>query len=113
MFDCETIRGTPHEMGVQHGRAFRHLIRGNVQKWAMRHTFQGTDEHLDSGLESVRRAERTHAPWLFEELRGIADGSGVDYAWIERMHLQVWGLVPKSEQPHILGRHGLGPQRNQ
>jgi hypothetical protein len=95
MFDPVTVTGTPYEMGFQHGRAFRHVIRGNVHVYSMRHTFQGADEELNTGLADIRQAEQTHAPWVFDELRGIADGSGVEYAWIERMHLQVWGLVPK------------------
>ena len=94
MFDCVTFRGTPYEMGLQHGRAFRHVIRGNVHAYPMRHTFQGTDEEMDAGTESARRSDEKYAPWVFDELRGIADGSGVDPIWIERMHLRVWNTVP-------------------
>jgi hypothetical protein len=94
MFDCETLTGTHYEMGLQEGRIFRHLIRGNVHAYAMRHTFQGSDSELDAGLEQMRQIYQTLAPWVFEELRGIAEGSGVDYIWIERMHLRVWNLVP-------------------
>jgi isopenicillin-N N-acyltransferase-like protein len=93
----ETVRGTPYEMGLQHGRAYRHVIHANVHVYSMRHTFQGSDAALDAGLKPCRDAERRRAPWVFEELRGIAEGSGVDYPWIERMHLRVWGFVPKAE----------------
>ena len=94
MFDCVTLKGTPYEMGLQHGRVFRHLIRGNVHAYPMRHAFQGTDQEMDAGLNEARESDHTYAPWVFEELRGIADGSGVEYIWIERMHLRVWNRVP-------------------
>ncbi len=100
MFNCETLTGTHYEMGLREGRIFRHLIRWNVHTYAMRHTFQGSDPELGAGLERMRQIYRTLAPWVFEELQGIAEGSGVDYIWIERMHLRVWNLVPnKSLSP--------------
>lgn len=105
--DVETVRGTHYEMGVQHGRAYRHVIRGNVHAYAMRHDFQGRDEELDEGLKKVRESAETFTPWVFEELRGIAKGSGVEYSWILRMHLRVWNVVPKAP-PSPGGCTGIG-----
>jgi hypothetical protein len=65
----ETVRGTPYEMGLQHGRAYRHVIHGNVHAWALRHTFQGTHAALDAGLKPYRAA-------LLERVRGVP-GSGM------------------------------------
>ncbi len=93
----ETVRGSHYEMGLQHGRIYRHVVIGNVRAWAMRHDFQGSDEELDEGLEAVRAGDETFAPWVFEELRGIAEGSGVPLPWIVRMHLRVWNRVPRKD----------------
>jgi len=95
----ETVRGSHYEMGLQHGRAWRHVIHASVHAWALRHDFQGTDEAADKALEPVREGDRTFAPWVFDELRGIAEGSGVPPAWIERMHMRVWNRVPRTGLP--------------
>jgi predicted choloylglycine hydrolase len=105
----ETVRGSHYEMGVQHGRAYRHVIIGNVHTYALRHSFQGTDEELDTVLERPRRSHEQFAPWVFEELRGIADGSGIPLPHIIRMHLRVWNAVPRRElQPESSGCTGIG-----
>jgi len=101
MFECETVKGSHFEMGLQHGRIFKHVIQSNIHQYAMRHTFEGSDVDMDRGLKKTRIAEKKYAPWIFEELNGISKGSGVEYKWIERMHLRVWGAVAK--KPYING----------
>ena len=106
---AETVQGSHYDMGLQHGRAFRHVITGNVHAFALRHDFQGTDEELDQALEPERRGDETFAPWVFEELKGIAEGSGVPLPLITRMHLRVWNRVPRKElKPCGGGCTGIG-----
>ncbi len=93
----ETFSGTHYEMGVQHGRAFRHAVHATVAN-TLRHDFEESDAELDAGLSEVRASNLAFAPWLEEELRGIAEGSGVDYALIERLHLRVWNNVPRARR---------------
>ncbi len=95
----ETVRGTPYEMGLQHGRIFRHLIHANVAQYAKRHTFEGSDERLDETLAGQRAIQEELCPWVFEELRGIAQGSGVDLPWIERLHMRIWNILPNAPYP--------------
>jgi hypothetical protein len=91
----ETVSGSPYEMGRQQGQIFRHIIRANLQQWAMRHDFQGSDDYLDERLAARRSANQTLAPWIEEEMRGIADGSGVDLPGLHRLNLRAW------EVPHL------------
>lgn len=99
----ETVRGTPYEMGLQQGRIFRHLIHANVAQWAMRHTFEGSDELLDATMAGQRAIQEELCPWVFEELRGIAEGSGVDLPWIERLHMRIWNALPNQPYPGDAG----------
>jgi len=94
----ETVRGTHYEMGFAHGKALRHLIHGLVSK-TMRHTFEESEEELDRELALIRKGDETFSPWIFEELRGIADGSGVALEHLERTHLRVW-TVPRKAIEH-------------
>lgn len=99
----ETVRGTPYEMGLQHGRIFRHVIHANIAQFAMRHTFEGSDELLDETLAGQRAIQEEMCSWAFEELRGIAEGSGVDLPWIERMHMRIWNILPNQPYPGDAG----------
>jgi hypothetical protein len=60
----EIVSGTPCEMGRQQGQIFRHVIHANMQQWAMRHDFQGSDDYLDEKLATRRSANQTIAPWI-------------------------------------------------
>jgi hypothetical protein len=77
------LHGEPYEMGLQHGVALREEIwslwgacerlilnaRGPRRGWAIR-----------NGLLAVARVMERHvAPELRQELRGVADGSGLGY----------------------------------
>ncbi len=94
----ETFSGSHYEMGVQHGRAFRHVVHATVAN-TLRHVFEESDAELDAGLRGIRAGNLRFAPWLEDELRGIAEGSGVEYGKIERLHLRVWNNVPRGKHP--------------
>jgi hypothetical protein len=105
----ETLRGSHHEMGLQHGRALRHTIVGAAHTWVLRHDFQWTDEEADAVLAPARLGDETFALWVLDELRGIADGSGVPLPLIQRMHWRVWNwMTPKPLPPHAGGCTGIG-----
>lgn len=101
--EIETVRGDPFEMGRQMGGIFRHVIRADVHQWAARHDFQGEDEYLDECLAPRRLANASVAPWIEEELRGLAEGSGVPLAWLHRLNLRVWYVPRKSQAAETAG----------
>jgi hypothetical protein len=86
------LTGTPYELGLQHGRALRDEVRGSlaqvlgyfrrylkvplVRRWL-----------VNGWLDRVWRAERPFvAQEYLEELRGLADGSGVALRDLYRLH---------------------------
>jgi hypothetical protein len=79
MFIAETVRGTHYEMGLEQGRLFRHVIQANVHTWVMKHANRMTEGEMDALVAGPRRSDEALAPWVFEELRGIAEGSGIDH----------------------------------
>jgi isopenicillin-N N-acyltransferase like protein len=84
------LRGTPYEQGVQLGRGAAHLIAANVR--AARQLSERVAGGIDlAAYESMTRrnaawVERTF-PELLDELHGVAEGSGVDYA--DLLHLNL------------------------
>lgn len=86
----ETVSGSPYEMGFQQGKIFKHVIKGDVHQWAMRHSFQGSDEYLKKSKEVSRKLNLNMAPWIEEEIKGLADGSGVDAEWLHLLNLRIW-----------------------
>lgn len=94
MFITETVRGTHYEMGLEQGRLFRHVIQANVHTWVMRHAFLFSDAQMDAFVEESRRSDEALAPWVFKELQGIAEGSGVALPWIQRLHWRLWNKLP-------------------
>ena len=102
----ETLRGSHYEMGVQHGRLHRHVIHA-VAHNTIRHDFEQDDAELDELLSPMVALVEKIAPWVFEELQGIAEGSGVEYGVIRRMHFRVWNMVPRKPSP-TAGCTGIG-----
>jgi predicted choloylglycine hydrolase len=80
------LSGSPYEMGYQHGQALRPLIDGMVRYESRRHAHTAPAALNQEGvLARVGRA----APALLEELRGIADGSGLPFEQLLEVNLQV------------------------
>ncbi len=80
------LKGTPYEMGYQQGALFRDDIRENV-----RYLFEVKGKELKVELGGIKlldpkrviagivAQQKKHVPGrFFEEMKGIADGSGVD-----------------------------------
>ncbi len=80
------LSGSPYEMGYQHGQVLRPLIDGMVRYESRRHTHAAPAPlQQEAVLARVGRA----APELLEELRGIADGSGLPFEQLLEVNLQV------------------------
>ena len=73
-------RGTWGDMGQQVGTMFAPLIARHVDAW-MRHVARETGAGRDAILAAARRFRapiQEHAPFLWEELEGMAQGAGLD-----------------------------------
>lgn len=82
-FPCIEVRGTPRELGRQQGEALRELLRelvelivDRVNKGRPDKPMLSYEQCLNVAAESIRPAD-AYAPGLMEELRGVAEGSGV------------------------------------
>jgi isopenicillin-N N-acyltransferase-like protein len=83
------VRGTPYEMGRQHGTQLAHLIReamrsndSNVVRYATL-----PQDKLNRLIEKHKEIIEMIRPEQFDELKGIADGAGVDYDGLLEMFL--------------------------
>jgi isopenicillin-N N-acyltransferase-like protein len=70
------MRGTPHEMGLQHGDQCAALIRDVVAHYGR---YQAAGEEVRAAIQSIRATlEAEHAP-LLEEMQGIAAGAELPF----------------------------------
>ncbi len=72
------LSGTPYEMGRQQGEAFADLVGVAIDMVIPAGRY--SDAHKARVLAQVERNLDDVFPEALEELRGIADGAGVDYA---------------------------------
>lgn len=99
--------GTPYEIGYDIGRGVAERIRGGVA--AMRDELGGGDPDVAiARIGPYREATAAAAPWLLEELRGMADGADVPF---EHLFL----LNAAEEVSQAVGRSGctvagVGPE---
>jgi len=96
-----TLDGTPYEMGLAHGRALRKEIREIVGLWQ-----KDLEETTKTGAaafikEFLARTNftasiRKWTPGLLDEVRGIADGAGLDFETIYAYQLidESWVVGP-------------------
>lgn len=92
MFFVERLGGTPHQIGVAYGRAFRHVIAANCC-WSVQHPNAAWSDRIEQGealFKTLRDRHLERWPWLAQEMAGIAEGSGVDLDLIERMNFRIW-----------------------
>jgi len=69
------LKGTPKEIGLQHGRAFKDDIQEFYDFYCCR-IAQRTPDQLDP---SVLRYLKRRTPYLLEEMEGIAKGAGLSF----------------------------------
>jgi len=95
------LAGTPYEMGKIHGRTLKAEIRELVRRWKedLEKTYQVTaDAFIRKLLEKTdfRPAIDRWTPGLLDEVRGIADGAGVDFDTMYAYQLidETWAMGP-------------------
>jgi hypothetical protein len=85
------LRGTPYEMGFQHGRLLQAQVKGTIQRvmhpeGKLAEAPEYTAYLMMRGL--MHDMLRKHLPARFvEEMRGLAEGAGVEYAEVEAGNL--------------------------
>lgn len=85
--------GTPRQLGEAHGEIFRDTIRANVRLLVDNSHRAANKNCLEAATAWARRQSRCHCerwPWLGEEIRGIARGSGVAFEKIEQLNFRIW-----------------------
>ncbi|WP_113922468.1 C45 family autoproteolytic acyltransferase/hydolase [Cognataquiflexum aquatile] len=102
-----TFSGSGYELGLQHGKYFKEEIGEIVQKWR-----ESVNAQLDKEAEEVLKEFFAYAdfdssikkwtPELYEEIRGIADGSGQDFDQIMVFSLldEFWVYLNSLENHH-------------
>jgi predicted choloylglycine hydrolase len=71
------LEGTPYEVGFQHGRFLKNEIHERAKSWqkAFGTIFLNNFISKTNFLQAIER----YSPKLLEELKGISDGSGIDF----------------------------------
>jgi hypothetical protein len=98
------LGGTPYEMGVVHGRTLKAEIGELVKLWKedLRKTYRVEAEvFIREFLKKTdfKPAMERWTPGLLDEVRGIADGAGVDFDTMYAYQLidEVWAIGPDVE----------------
>ena len=74
------VAGTPYEQGVQQGEQLRKIILRNVQvvKASLEKNHMNTQRYQDFVRRNLGFMETRHLD-IYDEMRGIADGSGIPF----------------------------------
>ena len=93
------LEGTPYQMGKTHGQTLKNEIRDLIDKWKadLAKTYTVTAEVFIQNLlkkTDFRPAIARWTPGLIDEVRGIADGAGVDFDTIYAYQLidEIWAM---------------------
>jgi isopenicillin-N N-acyltransferase like protein len=102
-----TLSGSGYDLGLQHGKMFKEEISEIVQRWK-----ESTKSQLERDPDEVLKDFFAYAdfdgrirkwtPELYEEVRGIADGSGQDFQQIMVLNLldEFWVYLNSLENHH-------------
>jgi len=125
------LEGTPYERGRQHGDALKKDIRALVKLWKedIEKTYKSeADVFIQKFLAATnfQRAINKWTPDLWEELKGISDGSGLDFDTMFAFQLvdEIWvlgkdiqaekcttiGLKKTAKQPPVVAQNLDIPQ---
>jgi isopenicillin-N N-acyltransferase like protein len=103
------LKGTPYEMGLQHGRLLREQARTNLQRIIDNQEELGRSDEYQAYLmmrDLMHDMLRKHIPARFtEELRGLAEGAGIPFEQVEAGNLfpeafHCSGIALKGEATH-------------
>ncbi|MCJ7579706.1 MAG: C45 family peptidase [Candidatus Aminicenantes bacterium] len=94
-----TLQGTPHERGIEHGKALKKDIHELVRLWKTdieRSYKTDADEFIKRFLSETNfeKAIKRWTPELWDELKGISEGSGIDFDTMFAFQLvdEIWVL---------------------
>ncbi|OYR55209.1 C45 family autoproteolytic acyltransferase/hydolase [Halorubrum halodurans] len=92
-FERLVLTGTPRERGIEHGERFAEAVAANVETYRERFAHEGVDvdamrEHAAEYVEYVERESPDYAA----EMRGIAEGSGVDLVDVTMLNVR-WEVI--------------------
>lgn len=112
-----SFTGQGYELGLQHGKALKNEIADILDAWKQNTSInlgKDADKVLNEFFEYANfdEAIKTWTPELFEEVRGIAEGSGQKFNDIMALNLldEFWVYVDDLNNHHC---SGLGvPSRN-
>ncbi len=93
--ESNEFKGSGFEVGRQYGRKFRGKIVENVSILVKRNCIPPDPLPLDDPdfhkwVDDQENLIAEEWPWLIEEMRGAAEGSGCDYRDILFLNLRVW-----------------------
>jgi len=101
------LKGTPYENGFQHGKIMRSRIIDLVELWKkdIEKNYQiSADIFIKTFLDSTDYipAIKKWTPDLLEEIKGISDGSGIDFNTIFAFQLidEIWTNARLINRPH-------------
>ncbi len=102
-----TFTGSGYELGLQHGQLFKKEIGEIVQKWkesVKAHLEREADDVLKDffGYADFEGSIKKWTPDLYEEVRGIAEGSGQSFEQIMVLNLldEFWVYLNSIENHH-------------
>lgn len=108
------IGGTPRDRGRQYGTGLKELIRERDAAWRRSleaQTGKSSDEVIRSFVEgtSFLPAIERHTPDLLEEVRGIADGSGLSFEAVYATQLmdEEWWIIADEKANHHCSSLGV------
>lgn len=101
-----TVEGSHFEMGVQHGRALKQVIRNNVKGFCSKVLELADNENSSKDLRaSYETIYRNHFGYVLDEIHGIANGSDLEYE-DTLFFLMVWefldNCVPENRRRSFL-----------
>ncbi|MGA2532147.1 MAG: C45 family peptidase [Candidatus Aminicenantales bacterium] len=93
------LEGTPYRMGTVHGQTLKTEIRELVKRWKedLEKTYRVTADAFIRNLlkkTDFKPAAERWTPGLLDEVRGIADGAGVDFDTMFAYQLvdEIWAM---------------------
>jgi len=92
-FERVVLTGSPSERGREHGERFADAVASNVELYRERFAHEGVDldairEHAAEYVDVIERENPAYA----EEMRGVAEGSGVPLADVAMLNVR-WEVI--------------------
>lgn len=88
-----TFKGSHFEIGRRYGEAFRSIIQQNIDILVKRIGYPALpldDSDFQKWVSTQKDIIGSNWPWLVEEMRGVADGAGLELNDILFLNLRVW-----------------------